>query len=240
MSKWCSTAPHCLIELCEDRKIVKGRDILEHLLCDDELTGTWIYLKRIVQNEKIWLSVWGDISYAKFKSNQIARSVERGTRLRRTDEREIYDNVATSAAELARQIGTVNNPLDVLIYRLFPSDVLSILGIKNSNDIDLQAIDDRAHELLTSWPSTSELLNGLAGYAQQLADHAMEKDRPDERKSGSVKERTFVWYLGLAFKRRFGQSMYGIVANIAAATFKNESSITITKSFVQSVLKKGV
>jgi len=95
-----------------------------------------------------------------------------------------------------------------------------------------------AHKLQTDWPGAAELLRGLAKKASELAEGAMKKARPDDRSSGDVAARTFVWHLGNDFHAMFGKALLGSLAKIVDVTFnKTGTDEEFSKSVIQNILR---
>lgn len=233
MARYVSTAPQFLIQAYTTRQIGQCRELLAPLLCSNLMKTTWRELARHVARDQQWFAVWNAIAYAYGKSKKAADN-----RKWRSDERDEYKNLAGQFTRLANKIETTNNPLDVLVYELFPQDVLSALNAGELNYIGPLERSYIAHRLLPCWPSTSELLHGMAAKAQALADEAIMKPRPDVRKRGGIKERVFAWHLGGRFQELFGKPMLGTVASITAKVFP-ASRTAITKSWVQGVMRRG-
>lgn len=226
---WLKTAPERLVQAHQNREINNGRVILERLLCDQRMQYAWKELTRQVTTNQQWIDVWLAIAYAKSKSNKANR------RKPRSDERDDYQTLANKCASIANKIE--NGPLDILAYELFPQDVLKALHIGNFHDMDSLQRCDIAHKLLPRWPSAPELLRGLEKYALMLADDAMNKPRADERDSGDVNARIFVWHLGHGFIRIFKKPMHGTLARITDVALDRAPDKEISRSFVQSVLR---
>ncbi|MDP2786373.1 MAG: hypothetical protein Q8O38_17535 [Sulfurimicrobium sp.] len=216
--QWLKAAPERLVLAFQNREIGNGRALLERLLCDDRMRFAWKEIAPHVQDDQQWIEVWSAIVYAKRKSNQAGR-----LRKRRSDERDVYRVLANKFSTLAK--GIENGPLDVLAYELFPQDVLEALHVRQRSDVG---------RILSCWPGASELLRGLEMRALMLADDAMSKPRADDRGSGNVAARTFVWYLGQDFHTMFGQQMLGTLARITEVTFNSDEGFN--RSFVQSAL----
>lgn len=238
--RWIKTAPARLIRAFENHEIRNGRQILERLLSDSRMQTTWPTLVRYMQKQGCdgdsnqWLKIWGAIASAKHQSNKAKK-----TRKWRTDIRDKYAKLAHESAALGKKIGGVNNPMDVLIYQLFPEDIWGALGLANLNGLDPLKRDEIAHTLLPCWPSASEILHGLTNLASQLARDAMETPRPDERKSGDVNARVFVWHVGNDFRALFGNALYGTLAAITNVTF-NYSDNGLSRKNVEQILSRGV
>jgi hypothetical protein len=230
MKRWGEGAPAHLIRLYESGKVGSGRVVLKRLLSAPQMKDTWCYLARKVRTDQDWGRVWGSIAYAKLKSSEVRRA-----QVTRSAERASHLKIASAARVLAGLIGTNNNPLDVLAYRLFPADVLAALHVADLNDRPPPDRDAAAHRLLPCWPSASELLEGLAALAEGLAKDAMTRPRPVARQRGDPVVRTFAWHLGKDFKMRYDESMYGTVASIASALFVG---VPVTTEFVREVLRR--
>lgn len=215
---WQKNAPGRLVRAYENREIGNGRAILERLLRDERMRFAWVEIVRHVHDDEQWLLVWSAIAHAKLKSNQAGK-----LRKQRGDERDAYLALAGKFADLAKKIE--NGPLDVRAYELFPQDVLGASHVATMDD---------ARRLLPCWPTASELLRGLEEHASMLAALAMSKPRADDRGSGNVAARTFVWYLGQDFSAMFGTPMLGTLAKIADVTFNRDAEFS--KGFVQSAL----
>lgn len=228
--KWAKNAPDRLVRAYENREIGKGRDLLERLLRDERMKLTWAELARHVRTDQQWLRVWSAIVYAKSESNKAGR-----LRKQRGAERDDYQALARKFSALARKIE--NGPRDLLAYELLPQDVLAALHVSNLHDMDVIERCDVAHRLLPCWPSAPELLRGLEKFALAQAAHAMDKQRPEERGSGNVAARTFVWYLGQDFRTMFGKPLLGTLAKIADVTFDVDLDCEFTRSFVQGTLR---
>ncbi len=226
--QWVKTAPKSLILAYENRKIGNGRAILERLLCDERMRTAWTQLAHHSRTDKQWLRVWSVIAYAKKKSNEASRAHKR-----RSDERDEYRQLSKKFSELATKIE--NGPLDVLAYELLSQDTLGALHLENLYHMDTQQRVEVAHKILPSWPSASELLRGLEKHAQELAGDAMKKPRADERSSGDIAARTFIWRLGHDFKSIFGNAMLGTLGKIADVIF--DSKEDFSRSFAQNAMK---
>lgn len=238
--RWIKTAPARLVRAFENHEIGNGRPILKRLLSDSRMQTKWPTLVRYMQKQgwdgdsNQWLKIWGAIASAKYQSNKASR-----VRKRRTDIRDDYAKLADDFAALGKKIGRVNNPMDVLIYQLFPEDIWGALNLAKLNGLDPLERDEIAHNLLPCWPSASEILYGLSSLASQLAQDAMGTPRPDERGSGNVAARVFVWHVGNDFRALFGNALYGTLAEIANVTF-NFHDDGLTKKTVEQILSRGV
>lgn len=220
-------APDRLVRAHQNREISNGRSILERLLSDERMRTVWKELAGYNLNDKKWLGVWQAIAWAKFNSNKVNK------RKRRSDERDDLQRLANQFAKLAKMIE--NGPLDVNAYELLPQSVLDALHIGNLHELTVLEQSDVAHRLLPCWPGAAELLCGLERLALKRATRAMTAPRPDERNSGNVEARTFVWFLGQDFRAIFGKPLLGSLATIANVIFNSDEKFS--RSFVQSTLR---
>lgn len=221
-------APEYLVRGYQDRKFGNnGRVFFGRLLTDDRMRTVWKELAGYNLTDKQWLDVWQAIAWAKFNSNKTRK------RKRRSDERDDYQMLAHQFAELAKKIE--NGPLDVNAYELLPQSLLDALHISNLHDLHVLERSNVAHQLLPFWPNASELLYGLEKLALARAARAMTVPRPDERNSGNVAARTFVWFLGQDFRSMFGKPMLGSLAKITNVIFDGDEDFS--RSFVQDVLR---
>lgn len=225
MGKWCSTAPPALIRLYESGQVRKGHDLLERLLCDERLQDTWRHFSAFTLTEGDWQDIWKDIVFAKHKSSQAGRRLKQGTRTNRTDEVKGYEAIANKATELVRLVRERGDALDVLIDRLLTESHRSILATQKLEDSPL-------------WPTVVEFLEELSNYAHRAAEEAKSKVIPDQRGSGWVQERVFVFHLATAFMIRFKNPMPDIVADIMSVVFPH-TLITGIQDFVKTVLRRA-
>lgn len=226
--QYVKNAPVYLVRAYQDRKFGNnGRAFFERLLCDNRMRTVWKEFASYNLTDNQWLDLWQAIVWAKFNSNKTR------TRKRRSDERDEYRMLAKKFADLAKKIK--NGPLDVNAYELLPQSVLDALHISNFHDLHVLKRSKVAHQILSSWPSAPELLCGLEKIALARANQAMTTPRPDDRDSGNVAARTFVWYLGQDFRAMFGKPMLGSLAKITNVIFNGDEDFS--RSFVQDVLR---
>ena len=221
------TAPEQLIDAYKTRKISNGRLILKSLLCDLQMKTTWATLARHIKSDRQWLDVWSAIAHAKNQSNKTSKF-----RKQRSIEVDEFRTLAKKFSILAMKIK--GGPLDGLAYELFPEDVLAALNMENLHNIDQLQRSAIAHRLLPCWPSASELLNGLERCSLALATNAMIKPRADERNTGNIAARAFIWHLGPDFNSIFGNNMPGPLRQITNVIFNNEDGFS--KDFVRNAL----
>ena len=222
------TAPDRLVRAYQNSEIGNGRVVLKRLLCDLRMKTTWATLARHIKSDRQWLDIWSAIAHAKNQSNKTSKF-----RKQRSIEVDEFRTLAKKFSMLAMEIK--GGPLDVLAYELFPKDVLAALKMENLHNIDHIQRSAVAHRLLPCWPSAPELLNGLAGCSLALATNAKTKPRADERSTGDIAARTFIWHLGQDFRSMFGKPMLGSLAKITNVTFNSDEAFS--RGFVQDVLR---
>jgi len=215
------SAPPSLIAIHENRKRALGRDILERLLIDEQMRRSWTVLSKYINRDQEWDQLWREIVNIKGKTKRKPTF--------RAKEQKKFLQITNCASKLADSV--TDGPLDLLAYRLFPDEVMNILGITNWSSLDSLQQSDIAHNLLKEWPSIPELLNALAIQAQMLANDAKTGDRVTERNTGA--RLYFVRSLCEYFKKTYKAKLYGTVANIASVVLKYK----IDKSYVENAVK---
>lgn len=221
------TAPDRLVRAYQNSEIGNGRVVLKRLLCDLRMKTTWATLARHIKSDRQWLDVWSAIAHSKNQSNKISKF-----RKQRSIEVDEFRTLAKKFSILAMKIK--GGPLDGLAYELFPEDVLAALNMENLHNIDQLQRSAIAHRLLPCWPSASELLNGLERCSLALATNAMIKPRADERNTGNIAARAFIWHLGPDFNSIFGNNMLGSLRQITDVIFNSKDGFS--KDFVRSAL----
>jgi hypothetical protein len=228
--KWVETAPKRLVCAYEDKdRVISGRQLLGRLLSEPTMKSVWKELAiNVGERDHLWIPIFSDILCAKALSNK-----KRPTHRTRRDMRDKYEAMATKITQISTELDTLK--LNVPAYDLFPQDVLETLGVPDLHNLYGLKRGAEADKVMTCWPTTVELLNGLVRCAKMRADQSMIEKRPDERSTGNVAARVFVMSLGEDFKYRFGDYLIGTIAAITSVALETDGGFD--KVFVQGVLK---
>jgi hypothetical protein len=217
------SAPRTLIAF-HRRSTGSGRDLLGRLLSDDCMQRPWRVLERRIKNEHDFIRLWSDIRSAVLRSRRPLPG--------RSAVRDAYLEIAEHTRRLAETIKS--GPLDVLAFELFSLEDIRLLGISDWPEEDALQRNERAHTLLSHWPSSVDLLCGLAYQAEKQAVNAMQSARPVERKTRDSQAIFLARVIATNFRRRFGQPLYGTVAGIVQVIIRKP----VTKAFVQRAVSR--
>ncbi len=189
-------APRALVKLHAEHKIVRGRSLLEELLCNRNMKRAWNIIQKSVQSDKDYEKLWLRIISAMLRARPGIVSS--------TGRREKYNDIAKAAKRLSRMIaepqhvptsGTAlpyTGDLDFQAYELLPEDVANILGAPKWTTMTSDERSDWAYALLDAWPTMVELLDQLAIRAEQLGNVTVSSVARDR---GHAREVIFSRYL---------------------------------------------
>lgn len=177
--EYLSSAPQFLIERHQNNSGFPGRPILGRLLQDSRMAKPWDVLKKSLTTDEHWEGFWQDIAHALLRVKKLGQQISKDPR-NRSRTKAAYGRIAESTSKLGASLK--DGPLDIPAYRLFPADVMGILGAENWAILQPLEQTQVALRLLKTWPTVSEILDELAEQAKHLATDAL--------KGGEVKRTT--------------------------------------------------
>lgn len=238
MTKYLDTAPHILVKRHRDHQINLGRDILERLLTDPNMSTVWGKLAKKINTDNEWQRLFQEIIYIKRQAIHILPTRGRKSKLKeikeftRAEKHEYFLRISAQARGLANTLQ--EGPLDLLAYEFFPADVMSNLGVPNWNQLDTsEGRVNAGHSILRFWPSLPELLMGLEAQAKSLAEEANSEVRYVERINEKAEELYFVRALADYFRQQFGKPMASEVTDIATIGLKYDIDLDFVKKAIQ-------
>ena len=185
-----------IVEAPEYLKLMHGKEgrepkLLGELLSDKRMVPVWARLGRQIKTNyewmKLWLAIREAISCARLTSK--LKPVK--------DEVDDIRSIAAQSADLAAVIKIAGRHekgykrfFDVECHHFFPDEDMQINGILDWSSLKWQDRYEPASKVMKSWPTMSELLEGLAAHAREEAN-AVGKKRVVLKDKGCLSENAF-------------------------------------------------
>lgn len=169
--KYLVNAPTYLRNMHEGGKEGQAKKLLGLLLSDPRMAIVWTRLGRQIKTNIEWLRLWQEIKNAIYDANPKRKPK------RVEDEADDLKWIATRAAELAKVIRIERRGardykgfFDFECHQFCPDDVMEINGIPKWRNLHSMAQYAAASDVMKTWPTMAELLDGLAARALEQAD----------------------------------------------------------------------
>ena len=208
----------------------KSPKLLGVLLSDKRMVPVWARLGRQIKTNNQWMDLWQAIKMA------VHDASPRRKPKRAEDESDDIRWIASRASELAAMI-KIADPKEKGYKRFFdfechhfsPDIVMQINGIPGWSSLSWQDQNLHATQVMPSWPTMSELLEGLTTHAMAKAE-AVKKERMVLKDKGCWAETMFVRQLHMHLKQYPWKARDYHFANIAIiGTLASESNVLKTK-----------
>lgn len=243
--KYLVNAPTYLRNMHEGGKEGQAKKLLGLLLSDLRMAIVWARLGRQIKTDIEWLRLWQGIKSAINDANP-----------KRKPKRVEYEAadlrwIATRAAELAKVIrierrGTrdYRGFFDLQCHQFCPDDVMGFNGIPTWSSLDSMAQYAAAFDVMKTWPTMGELLDGLSARALERADEIKTK-RVVLKDKGRWPETMFSRHLYSHLSQYHWGKLDCVFANIATIAnmaietkyLKPQASETVSAKFVGNTIR---
>ena len=224
-----------IIEAPEYLKLMHGKKgqaskLLGELLSDKRMAPVWARLGRQIKTNNEWMNLWQAIKMA------LREASPKRKPKRAEDESVDIRWIASRASELAAVIKIDGRKekgykgfFDFECHHFFPDENMQINGVPGWSSRNWQDQYPLASRVMTSWPTMSELLEGLATHALAKAE-AVKQERMVLKDKGCWAETMFARHLHEHLKQYPWETRDRHFANIAIiGTLAGESNFLKTE-----------